>query len=101
MQGASNQQARSVDIRWLVFVCMALVFVSSSAQVMHLHADVLAGRAKHCPICPVLHSLTPLSHAVHIDISFQAIAHLPVCEDSNHSTSFHLFALFSRPPPLA
>lgn len=97
----SGQQTRSaLTLRCLVLVCVLLFLVSSTAEVVHIHADQLSGTAKHCRICPVLHSVAPLVHVVHIDVSFQAIAHLPVCEDSNHSTSFHLLALFSRPPPL-
>jgi hypothetical protein len=85
--------------RWLVFLCLLLVTASATAQVAHLHADQLSGTAKHCPICPVLHSLTPLVYSVQLHFSFQTAAYLCSPEDAVHQLDSSSFALFSRPPP--
>lgn len=101
MQVIGNRQARSgIAARCLIFLCLALVSVAATAQVLHFHADQLSGAPKHCPICPVLHSMTPLAHSVQLDFSLHGTAFLPATIESHRQSPADSFALFSRPPPL-
>jgi hypothetical protein len=95
-----KQPRASSTFRWLVVLCLALVSLSATAQVVHFHADDLSGIEKHCPICSVLHSATPLTHSVQLDFSFQTTAPLHFCAGPDHHSFSASFALFSRPPPL-
>jgi len=97
---SAGSARRSVGIRCLLFLCLALVSVSATAQVLHVHADDLAGTAKHCSICSTLHSSAPLTHALYLDFSFRTAGYLSIAADSDCQILFASFALFSRPPPL-
>jgi len=102
MQVIWHKQARSgIAVRWLVVLCLALVSVAGTAQVLHFHADQLDGAPKHCSICLVLHSFAPLAHSVQLDFSLQATAFLSLSVDSHRPPMAASFALFCRPPPLA
>lgn len=102
MQLTWHKQARSgVALRWLVFLCLALVAVTATAQALHFHVDQLAGTPKHCPICPVLHSVTPLAHSVQLDFSLHTTAFLAASAESHRYLLENTFSLFSRPPPVA
>ncbi|HEY6253387.1 MAG TPA: hypothetical protein VI685_25805 [Candidatus Angelobacter sp.] len=97
-----HKQARSGRAApWLVVLCLALVSVAATAQVLHFHVDQLAGTAKHCPICPALHSVVPLAHSVHLDFSLQTTAFLAASIVPHRQSVATSFALLSRPPPLA
>jgi hypothetical protein len=82
-----------------VLLCLTLFLLSATAQVLHIHSDQMPGSAKHCPMCPVLHSVAPLIHSLQLDVSFQTTAYLPPCFDSHRHAVESSFALFSRPPP--
>ena len=99
MKSKSTEQRLITANRVLVFVCLALFSVTATAQVLHSHPEALA--AKHCPICPVLHSVAPLTHSIQLDFSFHTTAYLSACSDTEHHTVEVTFALFSRPPPQA
>lgn len=101
MQVSSQQQARSgLPARWLVVLCLALVSVAATAQVLHFHSDELVNTPKHCSICLVLHSVVPVAHSVHLDFSLQITAFRAAGVDSDCQSAAESFALFSRPPPL-
>ncbi|MBZ5521115.1 MAG: hypothetical protein LAP21_02530 [Acidobacteriia bacterium] len=85
---------------WLVFLCLALVLASAAVQALHFHLDGLATDAKHCPVCPVLHSAATVAPACHPDIAFKATAFLNVRSCSDHDSILAWSTLFSRPPPL-
>jgi len=99
MQVKLTQARIRTSGRLLVFLCLALLSFTATAQVLHSHPDQLAGTAKHCPICPVLHSVAPLTHSVQLDFSFHTTAYLTGCSNPQHHAVEALFALFSRPPP--
>jgi hypothetical protein len=94
-----KQTNKSYAVRCLVVLCVALLSLTAAAQVLHFHADDFSGIEKRCPLCSVLHSVTPLVHAVQLDFSYQTTALLQVSTTSDHGSFFGLFALFSRPPP--
>lgn len=96
------QQVRaSSTFRWLAVLCLALISISASAQVLHFHADdQVAGAAKHCSICLVLHATPAVAQSVLVNVSFQTTAYLQVWANPAHNSASASFALFSRPPPL-
>jgi hypothetical protein len=98
---ASRQFHLSCATRWFLFLCLGLVFLLATTQVLHSHADdQLAGTSKHCSVCLVLHATPILTQAVQIVFSFQATGYLPSWADLCTKSSLTSFALFSRPPPL-
>jgi hypothetical protein len=98
--GMPVQPVRSPSIfRCLVFVCLVLLCVSAAAQVVHAHSDQVPGTVQHCPICQILHSVTPLVYSIQLNFSFQTAAYLSACADSARQSLAQSFALFSRPPP--
>jgi hypothetical protein len=94
-----KQPGQAHAVRWLVVLCLALLSLTAAAQVLHFHADDFSGIEKHCPICSVLHSATPLPHAVQLDFAFQTTALLQFSANPDQRSFSLLFALFSRPPP--
>ena len=102
MQVIGNRQARSgIAVRCVIFLCLALVSVAATAQVLHFHPDQFSSAPKHCPICPVLHSIAPVAHSVQLDFSLHATAFLSANINPHPQSPAKSFALFSRPPPLA
>jgi len=95
-----KQHGKAHAVRWLVVLCLALLSLTAAAQVLHFHADDSSGIEKHCPICSVLHSATPLAHAVQLDFAFQTTALLQFSTNPDHRSFSRQFALFSRPPPV-
>jgi hypothetical protein len=94
-----KQPNKSCAVRCLVVLCLALLSLTAAAQVLHFHADDFSGIEKRCPICSVLHSATPLAHAVQLDFSYRTTALLQPSSTDDHCSFSGSFALFSRPPP--
>jgi hypothetical protein len=100
MQGRTNRLARWIP-PWLVLACLVLVLGSAAAQALHFHLDGLATDAKHCPVCPLLHSTARVAVPCHNSVTLQATGFLYLPLDSDSRTDFESPAHFSRPPPLA
>lgn len=97
----TNSERASSVARWLAVVCLALVCISATAQALHFHPNEPGDSAKHCPICPVLHSTAPLAQSLQFSFALQYAAYLPFAAGISRQSLEKSFALFSRPPPLA
>jgi AhpD family alkylhydroperoxidase len=102
MQVTLGKQARSgIAVRWLVLLCLLLVSIAATAQVLHVHPEQAADAPTHCALCLVMHSAAAVAHSVQLDFSLQTAAFLTASLDSQRPSVVNSFALFSRPPPLA
>jgi hypothetical protein len=86
---------------WLLLVCLLLLAVSAGAQVLHFHSDNLPATAKHCPICPVAHSVAQIVLVIHLESVLNLAGYLRSARGLEHKSTFELPWYYSRPPPLA
>ncbi len=86
---------------WLVIACLVLVLGSMAAQALHFHLDGLEKDARHCSVCPLLHSAVRVATAAHTNIIFQQTGVLGLLLKTEHKTELHLSPYSSRPPPSA
>ena len=86
---------------WLVIACLVLVVGSMAAQALHFHLDGLEKDARHCSVCPLLHSAVRVTGFCHINVIFQhaGFQSLPLAID--RKTDLHASPYSSRPPPAA
>lgn len=86
---------------WLVIACLVLVLGSAAAQALHFHLDGLEKDARHCTVCPLLHSAVRVTGFCRIKVTFQqtGVLRLPLTID--RKTDLHSSPYSSRPPPAA
>jgi hypothetical protein len=86
---------------WLVIACLVLVLGSAAAQALHFHPDGLEKDARHCSVCPLLHSAVRVAGVCHINITFQQTGLLGLLLETDGKAEQHSSPYSSRPPPLA
>jgi hypothetical protein len=86
---------------WLVIACLVLVLASAAAQALHSHPDGLEKNARHCPVCPLLHSPVRMAGSCHASVTFQPAGFLSPLLETDRKTDLHSSPYSSRPPPSA
>jgi hypothetical protein len=86
---------------WLVIACLVLVLGSAAAQALHFHVDGLEKDARHCPICPLLHSASRVAGVCHTSVTFQQVGHLGLVLEAEGKKEQQSSPYASRPPPVA
>jgi hypothetical protein len=84
---------------WLVIACLVLVLGSAAAQALHFHVDGLEKDARHCPVCPLLHTASRVASSCHISVTFQQIGLLSLLMETDTKAEQHSSPYASRPPP--
>jgi hypothetical protein len=84
---------------WLVITCLVLVLGSAAAQALHFHVDGLEKDARHCSVCPLLHTASRVASFCHIKVTFQQIGFLSLLLETDSKAEQHLSPYASRPPP--
>ncbi len=79
-------------------VCLVLLALLAVVQVAHVHPQM--SDADHCPLCIVMHAVTPVSVPAAIVILVQVGAPAPIFEPRSVIRTWHP-TLFTRPPPFA
>jgi hypothetical protein len=85
---------------WLVIACLVLVLGSAAAQALHFHLDGLEKDARHCSVCPLLHSAVRVASTCHTSVTFQQTGVLRLLLETDGKTEQHSSPYYSRPPPL-
>ena len=86
---------------WLVIACLVLVLGSAAAQALHFHPDGLETDARHCTVCPLLHSAVRVAGFCHTNVTFLRIGVLTPLPKTDRRTELHSSPYSSRPPPTA
>jgi hypothetical protein len=86
---------------WLVIACLVLVLGSAAAQALHFHLDGLEKDARHCPVCPLLHSAVRVAASSHTSVTFQQTGVLSLLLEIDGKAEQHSSPYSSRPPPTA
>jgi len=86
---------------WLVIACLVLVLGSAAAQALHFHLDGLEKDARHCTVCPLLHSAVRVTGICHITVILQQSGSLGLLLAIDRKTELHSSPYSSRPPPAA
>jgi hypothetical protein len=86
---------------WLVIACLVLVLGSAAAQALHFHPDGLETDARHCTVCPLLHSAVRVAGFYHTNVTFRQTDVLKPLPKTQHKTELHSSPYSSRPPPAA
>ncbi|HKR95054.1 MAG TPA: hypothetical protein VJW55_06820 [Candidatus Angelobacter sp.] len=86
---------------WLVIACLVLVLGSAAAQALHFHLDGLEKDARHCTVCPLLHSAVRVTGICHITVILQQSGSLALLLGIERKTDLHSSPYSSRPPPAA
>ena len=84
---------------WLVIACLVLVLGSAAAQALHFHPDGMETDARHCTVCPLLHSAVRVAGICHISVTFQPTGFLTPLLKTDRKTELHSSPYCSRPPP--
>ncbi|HEY4381569.1 MAG TPA: hypothetical protein VGN01_14560 [Acidobacteriaceae bacterium] len=93
-------RTRSTWTILLALVCILLVAVMGTVQVVHTHAD---GTDTHstCPLCAAAHITVHLVQTPAPAPPASVATFLEALPLSAIANAFSTFALFTRPPPLA
>jgi hypothetical protein len=86
---------------WLVIACLVLVLGSAAAQALHFHPDGLEKDARHCSVCPLLHSAVRVASVCHTNVTFQQAGLLGLLLKTDGKSEQHSSPYSSRPPPAA
>lgn len=86
---------------WLVIACLVLVLGSAAAQALHFHLDGLEKDARHCTVCPLLHSAVRVTGICHITVILRQSGSLALLLEIDRKTDLHSSPYSSRPPPTA
>jgi hypothetical protein len=86
---------------WLVIACLVLVLGSAAAQALHFHPDGLETDARHCTVCPLLHSAARVAGICHTSVTFELTGFLAPLLKTDRKTELHFSPYSSRPPPAA
>jgi hypothetical protein len=93
-----NLKRSSALIRWLIVICVILVFSSALLQASDLH--ISGSELKHCPICQLATATAQAALVVLLYFVVRATVFVGFT-DGKAKTFLGDFSLFSRPPPLA
>jgi hypothetical protein len=85
---------------WLVIACLVLVVGSVAAQALHFHLDGLEKDARHCSVCPLLHSAVRVTGFSHTNVVLQQTGLLGPLLAIDRKTDLHSSPYSSRPPPV-
>src|SRR5882724_2618595 len=86
---------------WLVIACLVLILGSAAAQALHFHPDGLETDARHCSVCPLLHSAVRVAGTCHVTVTLRQTGVLKPLLKTEHKTELHSSPYSSRPPPAA
>ncbi|HZS28954.1 MAG TPA: hypothetical protein VFB76_17125 [Candidatus Angelobacter sp.] len=86
---------------WLVIACLVLVLCSAAAQALHFHLDGLEKDARHCTVCPLLHSAVRVTRICHVAVILRQSGSLALLLAIDRKTDLHSSPYSSRPPPAA
>jgi hypothetical protein len=86
---------------WLVIACLVLVVGSAAGQALHFHLDGLEKDARHCSVCPLLHSAVRVTGFCHTTVILQQTGLLGLLLTMDSKTGLHSSPYYSRPPPAA
>jgi len=86
---------------WLVIACLVLVLGSAAAQALHFHLDGLEKDARHCTVCPLLHSAIRVAGTCHMHVTLRQAGVLKPLPKEERKTELHSSPYSSRPPPAA
>jgi len=86
---------------WLVIACLVLVLGSAAAQALHFHPDGMETDARHCSVCPLLHSAVRVAVYCQTNIFLRQTGVLKPLLKTEHKTELHSSPYSSRPPPAA
>jgi hypothetical protein len=86
---------------WLVIACLVLVLGSAAAQALHFHLDGLEKDARHCSVCPLLHSAVRVTGFCHTSVMLQRTGFQGPLLTMDRKTDLHSSPYSSRPPPTA
>jgi hypothetical protein len=100
MKQKQGNIARSIP-PWLVIACLVLVLGSAAAQALHFHPDGMETDARHCSVCPLLHSAVRVAGSCHMIVTLRQIGVLKPLLKTEHTTELHSSPYSSRPPPAA
>jgi hypothetical protein len=84
----------------LALLCVLLVAVAGTVQVVHTHTDGTDTHAD-CSLCAAAHVTVHLAHTPAPAPTVRVIAVLETHPASAVSSALSTFALFTRPPPAA
>jgi hypothetical protein len=84
---------------WLVIACLVLVVGSMAAQALHFHLDGLEKNARHCSVCPLLHSAVRVTGFSPTNVVLQQTGLLGPLLTIDRKTDLHSSPYSSRPPP--
>jgi hypothetical protein len=84
---------------WLVIACLVLVLGSAAAQALHFHPDGMETDARHCSVCPLLHSAVRVAGSCHMIVTLRQVGVLKPLLKTEHTTELHSFPYSSSPPP--
>jgi hypothetical protein len=79
-------------------LCLVLLALLTVVQITHVHP--LETDADHCPLCIVLHAVTPVAVAAAAVILVQVGTPIPILESRAVIRHRHP-KLFTRPPPFS
>ena len=79
-------------------LCLVLLALLAVVQVAHTHS--LETDADHCPLCIVLHNITPIAVTTAVIILVTLGAPAPLSDERPAFRSWSP-SLFTRPPPCA
>jgi hypothetical protein len=86
---------------WLVIACLVLVLGSAAAQALHFHPEGLEKDARHCSVCPLLHSAVRVTGFCPTSVIFQRTGFQGLLLTVDRKTDLHSSPYSSRPPPIA
>jgi hypothetical protein len=86
---------------WLVIACLVLVLGSAAAQALHFHVDGWEKDARHCSVCPLLHSAVRVASVAYTSTTFQQTGILSLLLSTDRKAELHSSPYSSRPPPSA
>ena len=86
---------------WLVIACLVLVVGSMAAQALHFHLDGLEKDARHCSVCPLLHSAVRVTGFCHTTVTLRQAGFQSLQLAIDRKTDLHSSPYSSRPPPAA
>jgi len=85
---------------WLVILCLVVVLGSATAQALHFHLDGLEKDARHCSVCPLLHSAARVTGFCPTSVILHRTGFQGLLLTVDRKTDLHSSPYSSRPPPL-
>lgn len=85
---------------FLALLCVVLVMLAGTAQVLHMHADGTDTHA-NCSLCAAAHVGVQVTSAPVPSATLEVSARQEVRDTPRPANRVSAFALFTRPPPAA